>query len=204
VASRREGLRQLAIGLTLAAAAAAVLFVVTLVSGQSRIAGLEISLSAISNSLTTALPVAIASVILSCVILVSLVRAVVRRGWIAAVIATAIVIALHLQTPGTNAYTAAGHGALTLAATLAFAATGRLWLPIGLSYGWLLFEGPVFGFPTNGFPIGHPWFQQQVIEYTTLGGGIIGPAASVFATSAKCLLVIAVVVVSRSERLKGA
>jgi hypothetical protein len=204
VASRREGLRQLAIGLTLAAAAAAVLFAVTLLSEQSRVAGVEISLSAISNSLTTALPVAIAAVIVSCAILSSLVLAVVRRGWIAAVVATAIVVALHLQSPGTNAYTAAGLAALTLAATLAFTATGRLWLPIGLSYGWLLFEGPIFGFPTNGFPIGHPWFQQQVIEYTTLGGGVIGPAASVFATAAKCLLVIAVVMVSRSEKLKGA
>jgi hypothetical protein len=133
VASRREGLRQLAIGVMLGAAAAAVLFVLTLVSGQSRIAGVEISFAAISNSLTTALPVAIASVILSCAILAALAYAVISRGWIAAIVATSIVIALHLQTPGTNLYTAAGTGALTLAATLGFAATGRLWRPIGLS-----------------------------------------------------------------------
>jgi hypothetical protein len=188
----------------LAAAAAAVSFVLAIASRQSRIAGVEISLSAISNSLTTALPVAIASAILSCAILVTLAYALVRRRWIAAIIATAITVALHLQTPGTNAATAAGAGALALAMTLAFANTGRLWLPVGLSYGWLLFEGPIFGFPTNGFPIGHPWFQQQVIAYTALGGGIIGPAASVFATASKCLLVVAVVAVTRSGRLKGA
>jgi hypothetical protein len=204
VAPRREGLRQFALGLALAAAAAAVLFVLTLLSGQARIAGIEISVSAISSSLTTALPVAIASVILSCAILTTTAYAVVRRGWIAAIIATAIAVALHLLAPGTNLYTAFGAGALTLAATLAFAGTGRLWLPVGLSYGWFLFEGPVFGFPTNGFPIGHPWFQQQMLEYTTLAGGVIGPAASVFATAAKCLLVIAVIVITRSEKLKGA
>ena len=204
VRPRGEGLRQLAIGLMLASAAVAVMFVLTIGTGQSRIAGVELSLTAISNSLTTALPVAIASAILSCFILVTLAYALVRRGWMAAVIATVVAMALHLQSPGTSAHTAAGVGALSLAAALAFAHTGRLWMPIGLLYGWFLFEGPVFGFPTNGFPIGHPWVQQQVMEYTALGGGIIGPAASTFATGAKCLLVIAVIFVTRSEKFKGA
>ncbi len=202
--SRRAGLRQLAIGLMLAAAAVAAMFVLTIGTGQSRITGVAISITTVSHSLTTALPVAIASAILSCVVLVTLARFVVGRGWLAAIIATAITVALHLQAPGTSAHTAAGVGALTLAMTLAFARTGRLWLPIGLAYGWLLFEGPIFGFPTNGFPIGHPWFQQQVMQYTTIGGGVIGPAASVFATAAKCLLVVAVIAVTRSEKPKGA
>ena len=145
-----------------------------------------------------------ASAILSCVIFMTPAFALVRRGWIAALIASALVVWVHLQSPGTSAHTAAGAGALALAMTLAYAKTGRLWLPVGLSYGWLLFEGPVFGFPTNGFPIGHPWFRQQVLTYTTLGGGVIGPAASVFATAAKCLLVAAVIAVTRSKQSKGA
>lgn len=204
VRPRAEGLRQLGIGLCLASAAVAVMFVLTIGTGQSRIAGVEISLTAISDSLTTALPVALASAILSCFVLVTLAVAILRRGWIAAIIATAVTVAIHLQSPGTSVHTAAGVGALTLAMTLAFAHTGRLWLPVGLAYGWLLFEGPIFGFPTNGFPIGHPWFQQQVLEYTTLGGGVIGPAASVFATAGKILLVIAVIFITRSEKTKGA
>lgn len=204
VLPRADGLRQLASGLMLASAAVAVMFVLTIGTGQSRIAGVELSISSISSSLTTALPVAIASATLYCVVLVTLALAVVRRGWIAAIAATAVAVFVHLQSPGTNAHTAAGVAALTLAITLAFARTGRLWMPIGLAYGWLLVEGPIFGFPTNGFPIGHPWFQQQVMEYTRLGGGVIGPAASVFATGAKCLLVIAVIVVTRPERPRGA
>lgn len=201
---RAEGLRQMAIGLMLASAAVAVMFVLTIGSGHSRIAGVDISIGAITNSLTTALPVALAMAVLSCLILVTAVHALVSRGWIAAVIATVITVVVHLQANGTNAHTAAGVAALTLAATLAFARTGRLWMPIGILYGWLLFEGPVFGFPTNGFPIGHPWFQQQVIDYTVFSGGIIGPAASAFATGAKCLLAAAVFFVTRSDKSKGA
>jgi hypothetical protein len=204
VSSRRDGLRQLAIGLVLASAAVAMMFAVTVISGYSRIAAVSPSLSAISDSLATALPVALASAIVSCVVLTTLAFAVVRRGWIAAIIAAAITVVVHLQSPGTNAYTAAGAGALALAMTLAFANTRRLWMPVGLAYGWLLFEGPIFGFPTNGFPIGHPWFQQQIMEYTTLGGGIIGPEASVFAIVAKCMLIAAVIFVTRSETFKGA
>lgn len=204
VPSRRNGLRQLATGVALASAGVTLMFVVTVVSGHSKIVAVSPSLSAIADSLTTALPVALASAIVSCVVLTTLAFALVRRGWIAAIIASVLTVVIHLQSPGTSAFTAAGVGGLALAMTLAFAYTGRLWMPIGLAYGWLLFEGPIFGFPTNGFPIGHPWFGQQVMEYTTLGGGIIGPDASVFATAAKCLLIAAVIFVIRSEKLRGA
>ena len=201
---RGQGLRQMAIGLCLAAAGVAVMFVLTLGTGQSRIAGVDLSIGAITDSLTTALPIAIASAVLSCLFLVSAVHALIPRGWIAAIVATIVTVVVHLQAPGTNAHTAAGVAALTLAATLAFARTGRLWMPVGLLYGWLLFEGPIFGFPTNGFPIGHPWFQQQVIDYTVLGGGIIGPAASAFATGGKLMLVAAVFFVTRTDKSRGA
>jgi hypothetical protein len=114
------------------------------------------------------------------------------------------VAAWQWRSPGGTGHVVAGSAVLTLALTLAFAKTGRLWLPIGIAYGWLLFEGPIFGFPTNGFPIGHPWFSQQVLEYTVWGGGIAGPAASVFATAAKCLVVVGVILLTRSEKFQGA
>jgi hypothetical protein len=204
VQSRSDGLEQLAIGLMLGGAGAAVMFVLTLLFHQSKIAGVDISLAPISGALTTALPVAIASVVISCLVLTSLVSLVIRSPWIAALAATIIVAAWQWRSPGGTGHVVAGSAVLTLALTLAFAKTGRLWLPIGIAYGWLLFEGPIFGFPTNGFPIGHPWFSQQVLEYTVWGGGIAGPAASVFATAAKCLVVVGVILLTRSEKFQGA
>ncbi|TAK17017.1 MAG: hypothetical protein EPO35_04140 [Acidobacteria bacterium] len=197
---RAAALRQLGLGLALASAAVALMFVVTIATSQSKIVAFEPSMTSISESLTTALPAALACVLLSCLLVATPAYALVRRGWLAAIIATAVTVALHWQTPGSNAHTAAGVGALTLAMTFAFTGTGRLWMPVGLTFGWLLVEGPIFGFPTNGFPIGHPWVQQQVVRYTIMSGGIIGPAASLIATSAKLLLVAAVALYIRKPK----
>lgn len=200
---RGAGLRQMAIGLTLASAAVTIMFLLTVGTAQSRIAGVDISITAITDSLTTALPVAVSIAVLSCLALVSLAYFVVGRGWMAAVIATAISVLLHLQAPGSTTYSAAGFGALTLAAAIAFSSTGRLWMPIGILFGWLLVEGPIFGFPTNLFQVGQPWFQQQSTAYPIFGGSI-GPAVVVFGVAAKLLLVAAVVFVTRSEKVEGA
>ena len=200
---RGEGLRQLAIGLLLAAAGVSLLFVISLVTGQSSVGGLELSASAITNSLTTALPVAIAVAALSCLALVTIADRVVHRPWLAAILATAVAVVIHRQSPGTSAHSAAEFGALTLAATLAFANTHRLWMSIGLLYGWLLCEGPVFGFPTNEFQIGEPWFRQELTA-SAIFGGSLGPTASLLSTGVRLLLVIAVIFVTRSEKPRGA
>ena len=52
----------------------------------------------------------------------------------------------------------------------------QLWLPIGLHFGWNLFEGTFFGFPVSG------QYQYQLIRQTTTGpdlitGGAFGPEA---------------------------
>jgi hypothetical protein len=182
---RGRGLTQLAMGVSFGSAAATLMFLASLAVGLIRITYAQPSVETLTASLTTALPVAIASAVLTCLLPITIASRVVSRPWIVAVLATAVAIAAHLALPGTTPLTAAGAGALALGMALAFANTGRLWMPIGLAFGWLVTEGPIFGFPTNGFPIGHPWFSQQVMQYTTLGGGVIGPAASVLATGAK-------------------
>lgn len=200
---RGEGLRQLAVGLVLASAAVSILFVISLGAGQSRIGGVQLSVSAITDSLTTALPVAISIAVLSCLVLVTLADRVVHRPWLAAILATAVAVVLHRQSPGTSTHSAAEFGALTLAATLAFANTHRLWMSIGLLYGWLVCAGPVFGFPTNEFQVGHPWFRQELTAFPILGGSL-GPTTSVLATSVKLLLALAVIFITRSEKPRGA
>lgn len=188
---RRSALRHLAFGLAVSTVGATLFFVLTIATGHSIISRFDPSIAAITSSLTTALPAAIASVIWPCLI-AAMVFVVFGRGWPAALVATSIMVLIDYQAPVGNAFTAASDGAMTLAITLAFARTRRLWMPIGLTFGWLLCEGPIFGFPTNGFPVRHPWFQQEVLRYSSMSGGVIGPAASVFAIGAKCFVVIVV------------
>ena len=198
--SRRDALTDFAFGLAIAAAAVSVMFMAMLVTQQSRVAGVTPSISALSASLTTSLPAAVAMQCLYSYVLVSVLMLLVRRGWIAVLLATAVAISDHLMAPGTTMFTAAGAGALTLAGGVAFVATGRLWMPIALIYGWRLFEGPVFGFASGGMVTAQSWFRQDILQYTALSGGVHGPDASVFGLVAKLLMAGAVIAFARKEQ----
>ncbi len=191
--SRRDALADFAFGLAIAAAAVSVMFMAMLVTQQSRVAGVTPSLSALSVSLSTSLPAAVAMQCLYSYVLVSVLMLLVRRGWIAVLLATAVAVGDHLMAPGTTMFTAAGAGAMTLAGGAAFVATGRLWMPIALIYGWRLFEGPVFGFASGGMVTAQSWFRQDILQYTALSGGVHGPDASVFGIVAKLLMAAAVI-----------
>ena len=59
---------------------------------------------------------------------------------------------------------------LALARTL----TDRLWLPLGLHWGWNLFEGTVYGFPVSGVTV--PRLIESVVRGPQwLTGGAFGP-----------------------------
>ena len=61
-------------------------------------------------------------------------------------------------------------------AALAYWATGRLWMPIGMHAAWNLFEGPVFGFLVSGIKVGGLFLlKDNGPEWVT--GGRFGPEA---------------------------
>jgi hypothetical protein len=200
---RGAALRQLAIGGVLSAIGVTIFFGLTIATGHSVVQAVQPSAVTLSESLRSALPAAITLVIWPCLI-AALVLPAVGRRWLAAIIATAVMVAIDAWSPGGNAFTMTSRGAMTLAVSLAFANTGRLWMPVGLAFAWLVCEGPIFGFPTNGFPIRHPWVQQEIRQYSLMSGGVIGPAASAFAIAAKSLVVLAVAFVTRATQPKGA
>jgi membrane protease YdiL (CAAX protease family) len=85
---------------------------------------------------------------------------------------------------------------------LAYAATGNLWLPIGLHLGWKFTEGGVFSQAVSGGT------QHGVIEATLHGsplmtGGAFGPEASLVAMAVSLAASLALAgVVARSGRWK--
>jgi hypothetical protein len=199
VRSRRDALGDFGLGLSLSAAAASLMFMAMLVTRQSRVAALLPSMGAVSASLETQLPAAVASQFLYAYVLLSLFVRVVRRGAVAVVLTAAVAVAVHLTAPGTTAFTAASVAATTLAGGAAFIATGRLWMPIALSYGWMLFEGPIFGFASGGLPVHSPWFRQEMLQYTVWSGGVHGPDASIFGIAAKLIMAGAVLAFARKD-----
>jgi len=197
---RRAALSEFGLGIVTASAAAAVMFVTTLVTLQSRIAEVTPSVAAVSATLRTNLPAVLASQWLWSFVVISVVFVLVRRGWIAVVVATAASVTWHLMAPGTTALTASSVGAIALATGWAYVETGRLWMPIGLAYGWALCEGAIFGFASGGFPVRLSWFRQDILQYTAWSGGVHGPDASLIGLIAKAMMVVAVVYVCRVRR----
>jgi hypothetical protein len=194
--SRRDAFRDFSIGVLIAGAGVSLMFAAMLITAQTRIIGVEPSVSAITFSVRKFLPYAVGTQLLFLYVFVAAMMVVVRRGRFAVPLACAVVMAIHMSSPGSTAYTAAGVGAVGLATGSAFIKTGRLWMPIGISVGWMFFEGPIFGFASGGFPVAHPWFRQEVLQDSIWSGGVHGPDASLFGTIAKLAMAAAVVYIT--------
>jgi len=197
--SRRQALGDFGFGLIVSAACVSLMFMAMLLTQQSRIAAIAPSLAAVAQSITTRLPVAIASQWLFAYALVSVIKVVLRRGWIAVSLATIVSAGLHLSMPGTTIFTAASVAVMAIATGAAFVTTGRLWMPIALSYGWLLCEGPIFGFASGGLPMRLSWFRQETLQYTVWSGGVHGPDASLLGIIARVIMAVAVIAFARKD-----
>ncbi len=92
------------------------------------------------------------------------------------VFSSSVFALLHLRNPNARLVAAAGIFGAGVFLGLAYARTRSLWLPIGLHFGWNLFEGPILGFPVSGVR------TMVLIEQTVDGpvswtGGAFGPEA---------------------------
>jgi hypothetical protein len=63
----------------------------------------------------------------------------------------------------------------------AYAATQRLWLPIGLHIGWNFTEGPLFGMTLSGNKMSEGVLRGSLSGPGMLTGGAFGPEASIVA-----------------------
>jgi uncharacterized protein len=96
-------------------------------------------------------------------------------GWGIVVSALAFGLA-HVNNPGRGWAPLIGITLAGLAFGLTYVRTGSLWLLIGLHFGWDLFEGLVFGFPTSGlvFP---SMLTVKISGPALWTGGAFGPEA---------------------------
>jgi uncharacterized protein len=115
-----------------------------------------------------------------------------RLGTAAALLISSILFGLlHAANPGATAVStvaiAVEAGALL---GMAYSASGSLWLPMGLHFGWNFTEGGVFGTAVSGGQ-SHGLIESVLSGPTLLTGGAFGPEASVIAV-AVCLSATAV------------
>jgi membrane protease YdiL (CAAX protease family) len=112
--------------------------------------------------------------------------------WLGVAVSALLFGLLHALNPGASATSTI---AIALEAgvllALAYAATNRLWVPIGLHAGWNFAEGSIFGTPVSGHAPVNTLLNGMLHGPTTLTGGIFGPEASLVAVVV-CVLAAAV------------
>lgn len=69
---------------------------------------------------------------------------------------------IHLSNPSASALSVLGNTLGGVIYGVAFVATGRIWMSLGLHFAWNFVQGPVFGFPVSGlvagdFSASSPW-----------------------------------------------
>lgn len=104
----------------------------------------------------------------------------------------AIFAALHYSNPGASLVGTVNTMLVGILFAVAYLRTGRLWLPIGLHWGWNFFEA-AFGFPVSGIKIGCGPLLAEVSGAELLHGGGYGPEASVPATLAILAVIVALI-----------
>jgi len=113
-------------------------------------------------------------------------------NWTALAVTSALFGLAHL---GNRGATLASSAAIAIEAGIllgaAYAASGSLWLPIGIHAGWNLAEGPLFGMAVSGNAQQSAWINGSLHGPVLLTGGVFGPEASVAAVVV-CLAVAAI------------
>jgi membrane protease YdiL (CAAX protease family) len=102
--------------------------------------------------------------------------------WIALAISAALFGFLHAANPGATAFSSV---AIALEAgvllAVAYAATNRLWLPIGIHAGWNYAEGTIFGTAVSGGVVKSTFLHATLTGNSLWTGGAFGVEASIVA-----------------------
>ena len=126
------------------------------------------------------------------------VRTVSRLG---AIIFTAIVFtAAHAANAGLSPLAVVNLLLAGVLLALAYEVYQRLWLPIGIHFGWNILSGPILGWNVSGYFSRHTVFQIHGHGPEWLTGGHFGIEASAWMVGVECA---AIVLLMRRTRRRG-
>ncbi len=107
----------------------------------------------------------------------------------AVLVSSAYFGALHLLNPGAGIASTIGIFFAGVLLALGYAATRRLWFPIGMHAAWNFAEGPLFGFPVSGLDMGG-LFRLKITGPEWWTGGAFGPEAGALAIVVEIGLIV--------------
>jgi hypothetical protein len=116
------------------------------------------------------------------------------------ILSSAIFGLLHLMNPNATLISAVGIFLAGLIFALGYLRTGQLWLPIGMHFGWNLFEGSVFGFPVSGLEV-YKLIQIQITGPEIWTGGKFGPEAGLVIVPVLAIGAITILLFTRNRKV---
>jgi len=123
-------------------------------------------------------------------------RVVFRRTWIAVALLFVFFGLIHAANDHATALSVTSNALGGLVYALAFAMTGRIWMPIGLHAAWNFVQGTLLGFPVSGATDWSGGLLRQVeVGSDLITGGAFGPEGGLVGIAFR-FVVIALVVLA--------
>jgi len=153
------------------------IFLVELLLGSLRYAGMQMDLAAMRSALgTIAFGALFEEVLYRSLLLSGLVAALRGRKWLAILISAVVFGIIHLSNPGASTISAFGNALGGIIYGMAFLGGRNIWLPLGLHFSWNFSQGPILGFPVSGLNFGGI-FATEPVGSDLINGGAYGPEA---------------------------
>jgi uncharacterized protein len=111
----------------------------------------------------------------------------------ATVLVSALFAVAHLQNPSITPLAAANVFLASVFFSLAYFATGSLWLPMAAHAAWNMTLALVLGVPVSGYDFSVGWLRTIDGSAPVIGGGAFGPEGGLAATAALLVGIVALV-----------
>lgn len=196
----RKALRDLALGLALAAVLFSCVVLELWLGGYYRITAIHVT-----PDVATAALLFVAAAVTEELLFRGVVFRLIEEWagtWIGLLVSAVMFGALHAANPGAtwvSTLAIALEAGVLLAA--AFIVTKNLWLPIGLHFAWNFFEGPVYGTQVSGHTFLKSAIGAHVSGPALMTGGSFGPEAGLPAIATCLVAAVALLIYAKRRGL---
>lgn len=186
----RTAVSDLAVGVFIGFAGIGLVFAVEVTSEMSKITAISSPGVLTNDWLTWVMVPAIEELLFRSALLGGLLVVFSRAPWSAIAVAALVFGGAHALSTNASVLAVIGSTVGGVAYGMAFTATGKLWLPIGLHFAWNYAQGPLFGFPLSGGLVKQGSFiHLERLGPTFLTGGGYGPEGGTIGLIGRALVI---------------
>ena len=196
-------LRNLAVGIAISSLAIAAVFLVAHVAQSIEVQSVGPPIALLNDLGSVIGSTTVEELVFRSALLGGLLVLLPRVSWLAVACSAIVFGALHALNQHATLLAVLGSTVGGVSYGIAFAATQRISLPLGLHFGWNYAMGPIFGFPVSGSaPIHATFVHQHSVGAPWFTGGEYGPEGGLVGIVGR-IIVVALVVAWVTYRRHG-